>query len=1479
MDKTTKRTEETGSLPEDTDLAARATQCAQKLLWAAGKNGSPYWKQLTSTIKSTIENSLQEAAKAHQEHAVMTQRMRCVYENTHLLRATLLELHAAAKQFAELLLPYAHLEDGSVVPRIVAIASDLLAATEFRFSDQFYGTYLKAFQAVAPLQMEELLSLPLALQFVLMEAVANDPAASGPKADTTATNVAALRAVTQAPFKELNEELMVCHTILLQDPAGAYAGMDFDGRSLYRQVIAKLSHNSDCSEIETAQHAIGLARAAAREHEPNPRLLLRKSHVGYYLIAEGLPILEQRVQVRWPIVTQLQKFLRRHPDEFYLGGIEVLTGLFTLGILVPMIQHFDTFLAGLCTFLVLLFPCSQAAVEVMNFLITTFLPPGKLPKLDFSGAIPEDCTTMVVVPTLLLSESQVHHLAADLEIRYIGNQNRNLYFALLTDLPDSEVRPREDSPLIELAERLIRELNQKYSTTGRAPFALFHRHRIFNPREGVWMGWERKRGKLLDFNKLVLGEHDSFPIKIVDLSLLRKVRYVITLDSDTELPRGVAHRLIGTIAHPLNQAIIDPHRNLVTIGYGILQPRVGISVLSASRSRLASIYSGETGFDIYSRAVSDVYQDLYAEGIFTGKGIYEVGTFHRVLDRRFPRNALLSHDLIEGAYARVGLTSDIEVIDDYPSHYSAYNRRKHRWLRGDWQIIEWLSPRVRDESGRIIANPIRLISGWKILDNLRRSLVEPATLLFLLLGWLVLPGSPLYWTLVVFLLLFLPSLSQFVVGFARGLFADRPGAVSESVTTLGTSLVSSLLVLTFLAHQAMLSLDAILRSFYRRTMSRQRLLEWESAAQVEMGVRKRTFLDVVLDWMPVVAAAIGSLVVLLHHRALTIAVPVLFLWACSKPLSLWLNLPPRAAKKNISEKEAAFLRNIALHTWRYFAEFSSAEERWLIPDNVQLEPCHIASRLSPTNLGFLLNARQAACELGYLTLPEFADLTLKTLHSVLQLRRARGHLLNWYDTRSQEPLAPHFISTVDSGNLAASLITLKQGCLARLRSPLLHCGLYDGYVDFLRALVRHRVLQEQDLHRVLEMQQSCWNKFLLPELFESAVPEIKATNSQDALWFVNELSSRSKHIHGLIQDYEPWLANTFQPMREWFANSNVVAQGDIPLQDMPAYLDALIAAIGTAKIVLRAGRSLNDTQVESVQRQLSTARENTARLIADIQKIIEQAESLLSEMQFDFLLDPRRKLLSIGFDVDSNTLNASCYDMLGSESRIASFLAIANGDIAQETWVLLGREHVMSKGRPVLISWTGTMFEYLMPHLWMHSHQNTLLQRAMMGAVLAQQAFAKKRRVPWGISESAYSATDIDGLYQYHAFGIPELAIRAPDMERLVVAPYASILALPVATEQALQNLASMEKQGWFGRYGFYEAIDYQEEVPGKRPAECVVVRSWMAHHQGMSLLSITNLLQDNILQKYFHQDARVQACELLLHERPVLFAAKKWSG
>ncbi len=653
-----------------------------------------------------------------------------VKTRTPLLENTRL-IHAAEKQSSELAstlhqLPAAVTNSGHEVSRVLLIAGSYLDTVQSRFSEESCVEFLAGFQAVEILRMAEVWALKPALMLEILNRLLEAPEGMWPFL------VASLRQIGEADWKEIFEAASVVHCILEGDPAGCYARMDFDSREVYREAVGSLARHSSRTEQEVAMAAVGLAREWHAVCDES-RASVRRSHVGHYLLEGGLPQLRSRIKYRPPARASLANLAVRYPTAFYLIGVELLTFAAVVGILTGR-GHLIPVFAGM---VLLILPASQTAVEFMNRLVTFLVRPRRLPRLDFSKGVPDDCATMVAVPTLLLNEAQVRDLVLDLEIRFLANSGPNVYFALLTDSPDSDRRVDERDRLVDFCRQLIEALNRRYPGS---PFFHFHRHRTYNDSEARWMGWERKRGKLLDLNRLLRGAFDAFPTKTGDLSVLERIRYVLTLDSDTQLPRDAAARLIGTIAHPLNAAVVDPVQQVVVEGYGILQPRIGISIRSASSSRLAALYSGETGFDIYTRAISDVYQDLFGEGIFTGKGIYEVDVMRTVLERRFPENALLSHDLIEGAYARVALVSDIELIDDYPSHFSAYNRRKHRWVRGDWQILRWLWPRVPNFNRDLIPNPISVISRWKIFDNLRRSLIEPA-LVILLLGGLALASG------------------------------------------------------------------------------------------------------------------------------------------------------------------------------------------------------------------------------------------------------------------------------------------------------------------------------------------------------------------------------------------------------------------------------------------------------------------------------------------------------------------------------------------------------------------------------------------------------------------------------------------------------------------------------------------------------------------------------------------------------------------
>jgi cyclic beta-1,2-glucan synthetase len=1195
----------------------------------------------------------------------------------------ILTAHKETRQFLASFTDYrGTLADPEPVPYALANAY-ISAAIDF-FSEEGLAAFVEGFQDLELIEMSEIWALKPALQTVLLQRILDAMLCASP----VATLITSLRHVGECAWKELFERVSVVHAILARDPAGCYSRMDYVSRDQYRNVITDVARRSDRAESEVAEDAVGLAAGAGSE---------RQRHIGYWLVDKGLATLRAQSGYRPSLHQRVREQVLAWPQAYYLIGIEVLT----LVLAFTIVDFSGDVRPTVVALFLLILPVTQAAIDFMNNLTTWLLPPRALPKLDFSEGIPDECATMVTVPTLLLNDKQVRRLVGDLEIRFLANRDRNLCFALLTDCPDSD-KPEDDRDrLVDVCVGLIDDLNARYGSPSRTPFYMFHRRRVYNPSEGRWMGWERKRGKLIDLNRFMRGGTDSFPVKVGNPDVLPKIKYVITLDSDTQLPRDSAHKLVGAIAHPLHKAVIDPATRMVVEGYGILQPRIGVSIDSAASSRLANIFSGQTGFDIYTRAVSDVYQDLFGEGIFTGKGIYDVDAMTAAIEDRFPENALLSHDLIEGAYARVALVSDIELIDDYPSHFSAYSRRRHRWVRGDWQIMRWLLPQVPDVDRNIVPNPISLISRWKILDNLRRSLFEPATLALFVGGWLILRGDPLYWTLASLSMLLLPVYASLLFACLRApVRSVLLGAwAKDTASAFLKGHVQAFLHIVFLLHQAMLSLDAIGRSMARLFVTRKRLLEWETAAEAENMQRRTAAVDKYLAWSPAIALALAAIVWMVRPESMPVAAPILTLWFSARFLSAWLNRAPRSVVTRITAEDGEFLRETAEKTWAYFRDFA---EGGLIPDNVREDGTE-AKRLSPTNLGLLLNARVAAVHFGFLTLAEFVSSTIETLEAVRKLPKYRGHLLNWYCTDTHRVLEPRFVSTVDSGNLAASLWTVKQAAVA-------------------------------------------------------------------------------------------------------FAETAAGAEAE--------------------------------------------------RLRA----IASECDALVEEMDFAFLYLRTKKVLSIGCDVDSGLLEPAAYDLLASEARIAAFIAIAKGDIPQESWFHLGRRHALAYGQRVLVSWTGTLFEYLMPLLWMKHPRNTILQNTAEAIVRVQQRFARRHGMPWGISESA-CASGVNGEYGYHAFGIPAVAMKTPESEPLVVSPYSTFLALAVDPRAAMKNLRRMAGQGAVGRYGFYEAIDYS----GERPE---LIRSWMAHHQGMSLLAICNLLHGDKLREYFHAEPQVLATELLLHER-----------
>lgn len=1277
-------------------------------------------------------------------------------------------------------------------------------------------------------------------------------------------SIGSLRFLGAMDWREFVETMSAVEHTLRDDPGGVYGRMDFATRDRYRHVVEKVAKNSRLSEIEVARHALDLAREGAAKNDDGERA----AHVGFYLIDRGLALLERRAKACLCTLESLQRWGRHFPLSLYLGAMALLTALFT-GSLLTKAQA-DGVPGGLLPFLVILavLGTSHLAVALVNWLATLLATPWPLPRMDFSGGIPPEVRTLVVTPTMLTSAQNIEDLIEALEVRFLANRDDHLHFGLLTDFRDAqeETLP-EDAALVQLAAQRIEALNEKYPRDRGDTFFLFHRPRRWNPQEQIWMGYERKRGKLADLNALLRGDdQERFSRVVGDPALLSNVKYVITLDTDTQLPRDAARELVGAMAHPLNRARYDADRQRVSEGYGILQPRVAVSLPGANRSRYARLHGSDAGIDPYTHAVSDVYQDWFQEGSFIGKGIYEVDAFEQALHGCFPENRILSHDLLEGCYARSGLLSDVQLYEDYPASYSADVNRRYRWIRGDWQIATWLLPRVPGLDGRPRKNPLSVLSRWKLADNLRRSLAPAALTLLLVLGWAVM-ASPGFWTLAVLGILLIPALATSLLNVLR-----KPGDVrwgqhlAAAARSTGQHLAQAAFSLVCLPYEAFFSLDAMIRTFWRLRVSHQRLLEWTSSGDLDRQRRRDL---VAFHRMMGVAPALAVVTALglaaANPMVLSVAAPILLLWLASPALAWWMSRPLTRHGSRLTADQTRFLRTVSRKTWAFFETFVGPEDYWLPPDNVQEHPVAVvAHRTSPTNMGLSLLANLAAYDFGYLPAGRLIERTACALRTMAGLERHRGHFYNWYDTQSLKPLYPIYISSVDSGNLAGHLLTLQPGLLALIDAPILSARLFDGLSDTFSLLVDaaegHLPAPFARFQQTLESAftarpttlATAWQCLdALATSAESGVRSLSADAGSEVSRWAQALARQCRDAVDELLFLAPWLALPTAPNE---------------LGDAPS-----INTLPTLRELSRLDVELSPTAEEreplSMLRPLLQDASRRAReRIAALELLALQAGEL-AQMDYDFLFDEARHLLAIGYNVGERRRDASYYDLLASEARLASFVAIAQGQLPQESWFALGRLLIIAGGEPTLLSWSGSMFEYLMPLLVMPTYANTLLDQTYQTVVDRQIEYGRQRGVPWGVSESGYNTVDVHLNYQYRAFGVPGLGLKRGLAEDLVIAPYASALALMVAPEAACLNLQRLAAAGLAGTFGFFEAIDY---TPSRLPRgqASAVVRSFMAHHQGMSFLALASVLLDRPMQKRFESAPLFQATTLLLQER-----------
>ena len=1246
---------------------------------------------------------------------------------------------------------------------------------------------------------------------------------------TMANLVGSLRVISTFDWSEFFESVSLVEQVLQRDPAAVYGRMDFASRDRYRHAVEEVADPTGDSQLRVALKAIERARLVGARTPDG-----RGTHVGYHLIGAGRREFEKSVASVPTVNERIRRFVFHYATAAYLGAIALGTLALVGGAISYAYAHGWRGIALALVAVLTAVPASELTLQILQRIISHLIPPRRLPRLKLEH-VPPDARTMVIVPTMLDSASDVANLLAHLEVQALGNVDPHIHFAVLSDFRDAatETLPQDDA-ILEAARAGIEALNEKYGHGRADRFFLFHRLRQWNQAEGRWMGWERKRGKIEEFNRLLRGATDtSFAVQMGDLSILRDVRYCITLDTDTALPRDAARELIGIILHPLNQPRFDATLGRVVEGYGILQPRISVTFMSAAGSLFARLYAGHTGVDPYTTAVSDTYQDLFNEGIFTGKGLYDVDAFTAALEDSVPENALLSHDLFEGLHARVALASDVELVDEYPSSVLTHARRQHRWIRGDWQILSWLFPFVPSRRG-LKRNTLPLIARWKILDNLRRSLVAPLLLILAVAGWTILPGSHWFWTNATIAVLasqLLPVAARLLIGptkaqsapvFLRNLWRDAMVALAQM-----------LLGVMFLAFHAFDTAHAIGLTVVR-LVTRRRLLEWETAATAAAkiaGLSRSKALQRFVSEMrssPITAAVVAVAVALTNVRALPAAAPFLVLWLVAPVVAYWLSVPVGPRVRPLSDAERMLLRRTARSTWRYFEAFMTAAEGWLPPDNYQEhgEVPRLARRTSPTNIGMGLLSTLAAHDLGYLTTDALVERLDGTLTTMEGLERYHGHFLNWYNTDTRAPLHPRYVSTVDSGNLAASLIALSHGLQALTERPQSHEQLCAGVAD------------AADL------------------LAAASASSTGAEDDRHTLTTINRLA-------GLIAAE---------------ARGNALELGPRHLEELASQLSQTTRQIArpepperTSDLKFWADAVMNGVQGLSARPATSTDA---------LQALARRASRLADEMRFDRLYDRRRRIFAIGYRLADTEgpgrFDDAFYDLLASEARLASFVAIAKGDVPQDHWFHLGRLVTNVHGRATLVSWGGTMFEYLMPLLLMRTFPGTLLDQSCRASLRRQIEYGRARGVPWGISESAYSFTDRFGNYQYRAFGVPGLGLRRGLADELVIAPYATALASLVDPAAAAENFERLGREGLLGPFGFYEAIDYrplevnagaEAESPTESPRP-VVIRAWFAHHQGMSMVAITNVVGQDVFVDRFHADPRVRATELLLQER-----------
>ena len=1359
--------------------------------------------------------------------------------------------------------------------------------------------------------LAELWALPMVLRLGLLEQLVLDiprllEAKHTPSVDHRVAHcVRSLLMIEKTDWSRFVERVSEVERILQRDPSGDYPSMDFTTRDRYRRAVETLARGCKLSEAQVATRAIEFA---AREPDRRPDAPEGPTgHVGYYLIDEGRRILELAIGHHPGLARRAKLMMRRGGGLAYLGTIAGLAALhLTLFALVAAAAGGPAWAVVLAS-LIAVIPAWTIGVSVANWLATLLVEPTPLPKLEFLDVIPAEQRTLIVVPGLLIRKADADALARRLEGHYLAARDPHVDIAMLTDFRDAttETLP-DDQELLDYARAKIRALNRHYGRREdhghQQPFHLFHRKRVWSANQDRWMGWERKRGKLEELNRLLRGDTStSYVVHEGQAEHFAEFRHVLTLDADTILPLGSGRRLIETLAHPLNRARFDAGER-VSAGYTVLQPRVDLAPIDAP-TRFSRIFAGDGAFDIYSRAVSDVYQDLFGEGIFVGKGIYAIDDFQRSVAHRMPEDRVLSHDLLEGVHGRAGLVTDVVVYEDYPVNWLSYARRLHRWVRGDWQLLPWLGRVVPVGSGQRKPNRLGALARYKILDNLRRSLLSPSLVAFAIVAWLWLPGAALLWTGLVLALLATPLLIELSSSLLGSL---RPGRFRSGIAGLVSSAPIStlrwLMRVSLLLHEAAVGLDAIARAITRTAITRRNQLEWTPAALAGRGTSEpRTIVrDMALTL--VLPPVIAGLLALVRPSALVGALPLLLAWWVAPALAIWTARPRRRAPRAEAEIDRAPLRRLARRTWAYFETVVGPRDHWLPPDNMQAPPYEAtAHRTSPTNIAMGLLATVAAHDLGYIDLLELVFRLRNTLETLARLPAYRGHVLNWVDTKTLEPLEPRYVSTVDSGNLAAALVILEQACreLALEARPLRarFVGLADS-LDVLDesltrwgerarparaqvAALRGRVAAASDdpmtwapSLAALDDQAFVELDARLLELFEAHASEPDPERFEELNGWATRIHAEVGGVRSELGAQLPWVALLAElpesvPEHQRAEFDRLCGElREVPrLGRTPAVLGGVLEGLASLLAGAQAGPPEWRHGLERLRDALETSRVAAHRIAERLEELAALARDRLAAMDFAFLYDRERALLYIGYDVSSERYDAHHYDLLASEARLTSLLAIAKGDAPLRHWAKLGRPIGRFGGARGLLSWSGTMFEYLLPPLLVDEGRDTLLDVSARAAIQAQIAWGRKLGQPWGVSESGYAKFDAHNHYQYRAFGVPSTGFRRGlELDR-VVAPYASVIALAYAPVEVAANLDAIQAAGGCGPLGLFEAIDYTRERIGIGN-DHEVVRSYMSHHQGMVMLALHGYLCPTTMPQRMHRNPALRSVDLLLHER-----------